>query len=81
MARMNKARDPRYAEVVALLRQQRHRSGLSQFELAQRLGRPQSYISKIETCERRIDIVEMLEICQAIGIEIQEVIPSDFRTA
>ena len=70
--------DQRYIEVVALIRRARERSGKTQSEIAKILGRPQSYISKIETCERRIDVVELLQLCRAIGVPLSEVLPTEF---
>lgn len=56
----------------ALLRSIRHEAGLRQSALAQRLGRPQSYVSKYESGERRLDLIDILEICQAIGISLSD---------
>jgi hypothetical protein len=42
--------------------------GLTQSALAQRIDKPQSYISKVEIGERRLDVIEFVEICQALGI-------------
>lgn len=70
--------DHRYLEVIALLRKARERAGLSQREVAQVLGRPQSYVSKVETCERRIDVVELLQMCRINGVTLAEVIPAEF---
>lgn len=47
----------------------RRAAGLTQAELAKRLAKPQSYISKIERLERRIDIVELCVLVDALGIE------------
>jgi transcriptional regulator with XRE-family HTH domain len=44
----------------------RKRAGLTQQTLAARLSRPQSFIAKYETGERRIDVVEFIAICRAI---------------
>jgi transcriptional regulator with XRE-family HTH domain len=71
--------DPRYVEMIARLRAVREQKGLSQTELAQRLGKPQSYVSKAETCERRIDLIEALEFCEALGIGIAAIIPSELK--
>lgn len=46
----------------------RKKTGLSQVSLAKRLKRPQSFVSKYERGERRLDLVEFLEIAKAIGI-------------
>jgi transcriptional regulator with XRE-family HTH domain len=42
---------------------------LTQVELAQRLGKPQSFISKYENGERRLDIAEFIDVAQAMGID------------
>lgn len=62
---------PRYGRFRALLRQVRVDAGLTQVELAEKLGKPQSYVSKAELGERRIDFLETLDICRACGIDIQ----------
>ena len=74
---MKSARDPRYLEVVARLRAARQGRGLSQAEVAKRLGKPQSYISKIETCERRLDLAETIAICEVLGVGLNTVVPSE----
>ena len=55
-----------------LLRTVRQQKGLRQTDLAAKLGRPQSYVSKYESGERRIDLVEVWEICAAIGVPLDE---------
>ena len=45
----------------------REAAGLSQYDLADRLGVDQSFISKYEHCRRRLDVIEFLRILQAIG--------------
>ncbi len=46
--------------------------GLTQVELSKILNRPQSYVSKYETGERRLDYVEISDICKALGISMQK---------
>ncbi len=58
-----------YDSFLRLLVQARKRTGLTQAGLAARLGRPQSYVSKYEHGERRIDIIEFLEIAEATKID------------
>gem|GEM_PF-473593 len=47
----------------------RNWAGLTQIQLAERLGRPQSFVSKYERGERRLDVVEFLEVARAIGVD------------
>jgi transcriptional regulator with XRE-family HTH domain len=58
--------------LIALLREMRIEAGMAQAELAARIRRDQTYVSKYETSERRLDILEVREICQAIGVSWQE---------
>ena len=53
----------------ALLTEGRVAAGLTQVELAARLRRPQSFVSKYEGGERRLDVVEFVEVTQAIGCD------------
>lgn len=58
------------AHLTALLRRLRHDAGLRQVDLARRLRRPQSFVSKYETGERRLDLVELHQVCKALGISL-----------
>lgn len=49
------------------LKQIRLDAQLTQADLARRLGKPQSYVSKYESGERRLDIIEVQEVCLAVG--------------
>lgn len=51
-----------------LLRKTRIEAGLRQSDLAHRLGVPQSMISKYEVGERRVDVLELRDICESIGV-------------
>lgn len=53
-----------------LLKELRMRKKITQTDLAARLGQPQSYVSKYETGERRLDFLETVLVCEAIGIGI-----------
>lgn len=55
-------------------------SGLRQSDLADKLQVPQSFISKIENGERRIDLIELREICIALGSNLKEFI-NEFEKA
>lgn len=65
---------PRYARMTELLVQARSDAGLSQVELAARLHRPQSYVSKYESGERRLDLIEFIEVAEAIGVGVVELV-------
>ena len=53
-----------YTRVLQALRAARLKSGMKQTDVARKLGRPQSFVSKIETGERRIDVIELAELCR-----------------
>ena len=56
-----------YRVLIERLIQARRKRGMTQAELALKLGRPQSFVSKIENRERRLDVVEFIEIARLIG--------------
>jgi DNA-binding transcriptional regulator YiaG len=56
-----------YEEVGAALANARQRAGLTQQQLARRLRKPQSFISNYERGQRRIDILELLRVVDALG--------------
>ena len=72
---MKSANDPMYVEFIARLRAARKDKNITQSDLALALNRPQSYVSKVETCERRIDVVGTALWCSVLGIEIVSVLP------
>lgn len=55
--------------VRTLLVKKRKAAGLTQTDLASLLARPQSYVSNYERGERRLDVVEFLEIAEVIGFD------------
>jgi transcriptional regulator with XRE-family HTH domain len=63
---------PRYGRFRALLRKIRKEAGLSQAALAQKLGKPQTFVSKSELGERRVDYPELLDICAACQITLSD---------
>jgi len=52
--------------LVQLLVQERLSAALTQRDLAERLKKPRSYVSKIEVCERRIDVMELIHYLRAL---------------
>lgn len=53
---------------LLLLKETRQKHGVTQVDLAKQLGVPQSFVSKYESGERQLDILELRQICQLIGI-------------
>lgn len=62
---MNKTWHSKYQFIRDELKRIRLASNLTQQQLAEKLNRPQSYVSKYESGERQLDIVETIEICDA----------------
>ena len=52
----------------------RRAAGLTQGEVARRLGRPQPFVAKYEIGERRLDVVELLQILRVLGVESRRLI-------
>lgn len=61
--------DPRYKAIIGRLLAARKSAGLNQRELAERLGQPQSFITRVETFERRLDIIRMIEWVRALDLD------------
>jgi predicted transcriptional regulator len=61
---MNKRR------LVMLLKQVRSDAGLTQSELAERLHQSQSYVSKYESGEQRLDLMEIEAVCNAVNVSL-----------
>jgi transcriptional regulator with XRE-family HTH domain len=70
----NKSRLSHQESLQNILRNLRLKAGLKQSELAKRLGRPQSFVSKYESGERSLDLIEIQQICQIVEIPLQELI-------
>jgi transcriptional regulator with XRE-family HTH domain len=65
---------PQFQCLLASLLEARRTSGLTQAEIAGRLDRPQSFVSKYETGERTLDVLEFLDVCNALGADPHELI-------
>jgi transcriptional regulator with XRE-family HTH domain len=63
-----------YLDLLSLLREKRIEKGVTQEQLASLMGVNQGFISKIETHERRLDVIELRSICTALGISLSEFI-------
>ena len=59
----------RYGILRARLVELREAKGLTQTDIALQLGKPQSYVSKYERGERRLDIVELIAVAKVLGVD------------
>lgn len=62
-----------YQRLCRLLRELRTEAGLTQVQVAARLGVQQSFVSKYESGERRLDVVELRHVAKALGVPIRTV--------
>ena len=60
---------PRHEALRNFIVEMREEAGLTQHEVSARLDRPQSFIASIETGQRRVDVVELLDLAKAIGFD------------
>lgn len=65
-----------YGVLTQCLVDARTAAGVTQIELAERLGRPQSFVSKVEGGDRRLDVIEFLQITAALNVEPEPIIRS-----
>ena len=60
------------AVFLTLLRATREAAGMVQVDVSRRLGKPQSYVSKIERGERRLDVMELRALCRLYGKSLRD---------
>lgn len=68
-----------YQRLCELLIEARRKADLTQVEVAERLGRPQSFVAKYEGGERRLDVVEFVAVAKALGLDPKELIDELMR--
>ena len=66
--------DPRYRILVKCLKEYRYESKMTQQELATHLGVSQTYISKYEQCQKRLDVIQVRDICKCLGVNLQDLV-------
>lgn len=71
--------DRDYQEVIGLLKKARQAKGMTQVQLANSLGRPQSFVAKFENGERRLDVVEFAHIARLLDISALETLETIFK--
>ena len=67
---MSSARSTQYQAFLERLRAARHKAGLTQADVARRLGRHQSFVSKCESGERRVDVLELAQFSQLYHVSL-----------
>lgn len=67
-------RSPRQRQFLALLVQARQERGLTQAQVAAKLRKPQSFIAKVEGGERRLDVIEFIDLASALRVRPAELI-------
>ena len=70
--------DEDYIEIITRLRIIRTSKNITQLDLANKMGKTQSFVSKIESCERRLDVIEFLRWLDTLNIAFSDVIPSKY---
>lgn len=63
-----------YEVFLTLLRSRRTAAGLTQVECSKAMGRPQSFISDVERGTRRLDIIQMHDLCKVLGCDLVELV-------
>ncbi|MGG5415012.1 helix-turn-helix domain-containing protein [Edwardsiella tarda] len=63
-----------YRLIIKTLKVRRIELKITQAQLAQVLGKPQSFVSKIESGERRLDIIEFVHIARQLSLDLNEVL-------
>jgi transcriptional regulator with XRE-family HTH domain len=63
-----------YQRLCTVLRELRHEAGLMQVQVAAQLDVPQSFVSKYESGERRLDVVELGHVAEVLGVTVQTVL-------
>lgn len=65
---------PEYEVFLGILKRRRIDAGLTQVECSKALGRPQSFISDVESGSRRLDIVQIWDICRVLECDFLELL-------
>jgi len=68
-AAMRHLRSARHGKLRTAIAEARKGKGIAQHTLSAKLGHSPSYISKIEAGERRLEVLEFLAVCEAIGVD------------
>jgi transcriptional regulator with XRE-family HTH domain len=73
VARRQKGRDLRpYIDMGQLMRDIRENAGMLQEDVSRAMGKSQSFMSRVESGQRRVDVVELRRFCRIVGIKMTE---------
>ena len=67
-----------YINIISVLRAIRINKNITQAEMAKQLNATQSFISKVENRERRLDVIELLSWIDALGVSVSDVLPEKY---
>lgn len=67
-----------YINIISVLRAIRINKNITQAEMAKLLNTTQSFVSKVENRERRLDVIELLLWLDALGVSVSDVLPEKY---
>ena len=67
-----------YINIISVLRAIRINKNITQAEMAKLLNTTQSFVSKVENRERRLDVIEVLLWIDALGVSVSDVLPEKY---
>jgi transcriptional regulator with XRE-family HTH domain len=65
---------PENERLRSILIAAREKAGLTQAEVAAKLGRPQSFVSKYESGERHLNVMAFVQVCEALGVDPKSIV-------
>lgn len=68
-----------YINIISALRAVRINKNITQAEMAKKMNVTQSFISKVENRERRLDVIELLSWVDALGVPVSDVLPPKYK--
>ncbi|EQC0996279.1 helix-turn-helix domain-containing protein [Pseudomonas aeruginosa] len=71
---------PEYEVFLDILKRRRIEAGLTQVECSKALGRPQSFMSDVERGSRRLDIIQIRDLCKVLGCDFPTLVLDFERT-
>ncbi|MFN3828121.1 MAG: helix-turn-helix domain-containing protein [Micavibrio sp.] len=77
---MKSLQNPKYRRLLEELAKARKQANITQKELAAALKKPQSYVSKYEGAERRIDVMELIDICEVLNVDYKRILDKVLKT-